>query len=254
MIHSFLLIGQSNAAGRGFAEETAPLDNLGGRLKILRNGLWAKMFRPINPDRSFAGVSFAESFATAYATAHEGVDVGIIPCADGGTAISQWMPGEILFDNAVHCAKMAMRKSDLKGILWHQGESDANPQKYPLYKEKFTTMMNALKEALGCPDLPVVIGGLGDYLGACENFPEIARNYHHVNEILTDLGKTYPNCAFAPATGLDSNPDKLHFSAAAQIEFGIRYYKAYETLAPKAEAPHQEAPTPTTERSAIELL
>ena len=254
MIHSFLLIGQSNAAGRGFAEETAPLDNLGGRLKILRNGLWVKMFRPINPDRAFSGVSFAESFATAYATAHEGVDVGIIPCADGGTAISQWMPGEILFDNAVQCAKLAMRKSELKGILWHQGESDAHRERYPLYKEKFTVMMNALKEALGCPDLPVVIGGLGDYLRECETFPEIALQYPHVNEVLRDLGKTYPNCAFAPAEGLGSNPDKLHFSAKAQMEFGIRYYKAYETLAPKAETPHQEPPTEATERSAIELL
>ncbi|MBE6593495.1 MAG: sialate O-acetylesterase [Ruminococcaceae bacterium] len=30
MIHSFLLIGQSNAAGRGFLNEAESLDNLGG--------------------------------------------------------------------------------------------------------------------------------------------------------------------------------------------------------------------------------
>ena len=30
MIHSFLLIGQSNAAGRGFLKEAAPLDTCGG--------------------------------------------------------------------------------------------------------------------------------------------------------------------------------------------------------------------------------
>jgi hypothetical protein len=40
MIYSFLLIGQSNAAGRGFLEEAEPLDTCGGRLKVLRNGLW----------------------------------------------------------------------------------------------------------------------------------------------------------------------------------------------------------------------
>ena len=148
MIHSFLLIGQSNAAGRGFIEEAAPLDNLAGRLKMTRNGLWVKMFRPINPDRVFAGVSFAESFAKEYATAHPEVEVGIIPCADGGTEIAKWMPGSTLFDNAVQNARLAMRTSELRGILWHQGESDAYKEKYPLYKEKFTVMMNAFKAAL----------------------------------------------------------------------------------------------------------
>ena len=104
MLHSFLLIGQSNAAGRGFMHEAGQLDNLGGRIKTLRNGLWFNMFRPINPDRPFSGVSFAETFAKEYALANPGVQVGIIPCADGGTSIWQWQPGELLFDNALNCA------------------------------------------------------------------------------------------------------------------------------------------------------
>jgi len=83
MIYSFLLIGQSNAAGRGFLTEAEPLDTCDGRLKMLRNGRWQTMFRPVNPDRAFSGTSFAESFAKAYAEAHPGVEVGIIPCADG---------------------------------------------------------------------------------------------------------------------------------------------------------------------------
>ena len=89
MVHSFLLIGQSNAAGRGFPEEAEPLDNLRGRLKVQRNGLWVPMFRPVNPDRHTSDVCFAESFAKEYALAHPDIEVGIIPCADGGTRISQ---------------------------------------------------------------------------------------------------------------------------------------------------------------------
>ncbi len=77
------------------------------------------MFRPVNPDRSFSGTCLAESFAREYSKAHPDVDVGIIPCADGGTKTRQWLPGEVLFDNAVNCAKLAMRTSVLKGILWH---------------------------------------------------------------------------------------------------------------------------------------
>jgi len=42
------------------------------------------MYRPVNNDRSFSGTCLAESFAKAYAEEHPDVDVGIIPCADGG--------------------------------------------------------------------------------------------------------------------------------------------------------------------------
>lgn len=38
MIHSILIIGQSNMAGRGNLQEAPRLDTVGGRLKVLRNG------------------------------------------------------------------------------------------------------------------------------------------------------------------------------------------------------------------------
>ena len=85
MIHSFLLIGQSNAAGRGYLHEAEPLETCDGRLLVARNGLWLKMFRPVNPDRKFSGTCLAETFAKAYAEANPDVQVGIVPCADGGT-------------------------------------------------------------------------------------------------------------------------------------------------------------------------
>ena len=53
VIHSFLIIGQSNMAGRGFIQDAESLLTNGGRLKVLRNGCWQTMFRPVNPDRPF---------------------------------------------------------------------------------------------------------------------------------------------------------------------------------------------------------
>jgi hypothetical protein len=90
MIHSFLIIGQSNMAGRGELEGAPALKTNGGKLKVLRNGRWQTMFRPVNPDRPFSGTCLAESFAKAYSDDHPDVEVGIIPCADGGTALHQW--------------------------------------------------------------------------------------------------------------------------------------------------------------------
>jgi hypothetical protein len=251
MVHSFLLIGQSNAAGRGFLEEAEPLDTCGGRLKALRNGLWFNMFRPVNPDRHTSGVCLAESFAKEYALAHSDVTVGIIPCADGGTQISQWMPGEILFDNAVNCAKLAMRTSDLKGILWHQGENDCFGEKYTVYEEKLRCVLDGMRNALNFPDLPIIIGGLGDFLAKVEKYPEFAQNYLKINEILRKMGEEYPHCAFVGAEGLGSNPDHLHFSAEALKELGIRYYRAYEPLAIKTENAQSHI---NVERTEMELL
>ena len=167
MIHSFLLIGQSNAAGRGFLDEAGPLDNLSGRLKVLRNGRWQPMYRPVNNDRPFSGSCLAESFAREYAYKHSDVDVGIVACADGGTALEQWDVGSLLFDNAVNCAKLAMRTSHLVAVLWHQGEADCSSERYPFYQERFIKIMNGLRKCLEMPNLPILIGGLGDFLSNC---------------------------------------------------------------------------------------
>ena len=65
--------------------------------------------------------------------------VGLIPCADGGTKLSQWMPGEILYDNAVNNAKLAQRTSEIVGILWHQGENDSHfEEDANTYQQRFT--------------------------------------------------------------------------------------------------------------------
>ena len=252
MIHSFLLIGQSNAAGRGFLEDAAPLDHCNGRLKVQRNGLWLKMFRPVNPDRSFSGTCLAESFAKEYAMEHPLCEVGIIPCADGGTTISQWQPGEILFDNALNCARLAMRTSTLKGILWHQGEGDCSAEKSALYRERFERLMDALRLELGMPDLPILVGALGDYLPNRLESPNLGAHYQSINTVLRSIGNEYHRCAFVGAEGLGSNPDNLHFSAEALHEFGIRYYRAYRAF--DDEPSDAEGVPSSTERSAMELL
>ena len=253
MIHSFLLIGQSNAAGRGFLKEAAPLDTCGGKLMVLRNGRWLTMFRPVNPDRPFSGTCLAESFAKAYHLAYPEAEVGIIPCADGGTTLDQWQPGEILFDNAVNCAKLAMRTSHLAGVLWHQGEGDCGAQKYPLYREKFERIKETLRKELGLPELPVLVGGLGDYLMDC-TLDDQLKNYRQVNLALQQLADADPVCAYVSAEGLGANPDNLHFSAASLDAFGIRYFEAYQKLCGGNAVLSEEKKEDSTLKTAMELL
>ena len=226
MIHAFLLIGQSNMAGRGFMDELEPVSN--PRLKVLRNGRWQPMYRPVNNDRKFSGVCLAESFADAYSKTHD-VDVGLIPCADGGTCLDQWAEGSLLYDHAVYQCRLAQRTSNIAGVLWHQGESDCKPEMFRLYKERFETIMASLRKDLGLEDVPFLLGGLGDFLADCAKYPEL-KNYTEVNGILETIAKENPMTGYVPATGLSGNLDNLHFSSAALYDFGLRYLDAWEAF------------------------
>lgn len=162
MIHSFLMIGQSNMAGRGLLDEAETIDT--AHIKILRNGRWQPMFRPINPDRPFSGVNLAESFAEQYAQTY-GVDVGLIPCADGGTSLEQWQPGGLLFDHAVYSARLAQRTSTIAGVLWHQGEADCARELNAVYAEKCTAILAGAAQTIGSVRRSLSAGRSGELSG-----------------------------------------------------------------------------------------
>lgn len=229
MIHSFLLIGQSNMAGRGFINEA--IDVNADRIKILRNGRWQPMFRPINPDRAFSGVSLAESFAEKYSQKYN-TEVGLICCADGGTSLEQWQPGSLLFDNAVYNAELALRTSEIAGVLWHQGETDCADSLNGKYVKRFMPIMNELRKRLNLYDVPFLLGGLGDFLADCQLDNDLV-NYEKVNKALKEIAENNPFTGFVSAKGLTSNPDNLHFNSKSLYEFGIRYFEKYEEIRDK---------------------
>jgi len=228
MMHSFLLIGQSNMAGRGYKDDVEPIVN--ERIRLLRNGLWRGSYVPYNPDRSTAGINLAESFADLYQKEKD-VDVGIIPCADGGTCLDQWEVGGQLFDHTLYMCELATRTSTIAGVLWHQGESDCSEELYPFYGEKLEKIMSAFREKLGLYDVPFILGGLGDFLSENDYFN--TEHYLEVNKALKEYAGKTPMTGFVSAEGLTSNPDLLHFNAASLREFGVRYYNEFLKLEDK---------------------
>lgn len=253
MIHSFLLIGQSNMAGRGYVAEVEPIENRD--VHVLRNGRWQRMYTPVNPDRKMSGVNLAESFADRYAKDH-GVKVGLIPCADGGSSLDMWQVGGLLFDHACYQAELASRTSTIAGVLWHQGESDCSPEQYPHYEEKLTVIFDALQKRLGLHDVPFLLGGLGDFLPHHANPEQAARyqNYVEINAQLRHMAATRERTGFVSAEGLISNPDRLHFSAAALREFGLRYYEEFLKLEDKNKVFEEKSTEDAAIRTDIEHL
>ncbi len=227
MIHSFLMIGQSNMAGRGYAKEVPLIFD--EHIKMLRNGLWQIMSEPINFDRPSSGVGLASSFAASWRLDHEQDEIGLIPCADGGTSLDDWAVGSALFENAVSQARLAHRTSEIKGILWHQGESDCSPEKAGQYQEKFSKIIDTLRQELNIPKVPLIIGGLGDYLPN-GIFGQYFTHYSLINRELEDFAQSHENCYFVTAKNLTANADGVHFDAHSQRLLGIRYYSAYRNL------------------------
>ena len=252
MIHSFLMIGQSNMAGRGNAAEVAPIEN--SSCYVLRNGIFRPMHYPVNFDRFFSGLNLCESFADAYQKENN-VEVGLIPAADGGSSMDQWHEGEILFDHACYMAELASRTSEIKGILWHQGEADCSEALYSTYEARLTAMIEAMRKRLGMPDVPVLLGGLGDFLKDCPLSATLA-NYVHVNDALKAVASKVKNVGFVSAEGLGSNSDFLHFNSAALREFGLRYYEGYKTLVGKisTESTEEKASIGGAASTKMELL
>ncbi|WP_339221341.1 sialate O-acetylesterase [Paenibacillus sp. FSL H8-0332] len=224
MIKSFLMLGQSNMAGRGFLHEVDPIYN--EKIKMLRNGQWQMMTEPINYDRPVSGVSLAASFADAWSKANSDEEIGLIPCAEGGSSLNDWHPEGILFQHALSEARFALRSSQICGILWHQGESDSYHSLHETYYEKLTLIIETLRNELNLDEVPLIIGGLGGFLGKT-GFGQQATEYRQVNEQLQRFANEQQNCYFVTAAELTANPDGIHIDAVSQRKFGYRYFEAF---------------------------
>ena len=224
IVKSFLIIGQSNMAGRGHLHEVKPIIN--ERIVMLRNGRWQMMAEPINCDRSVSGISLAASFADAWCREYKEGKIGLIPCAEGGSGIDEWDVGKTLYNHAVSEARFAMKNSQLTGILWHQGESDSMGGKHEIYYEKLHRIMHGFRKELDAPDIPIVIGGLGSFLGQ-SGFGKNCTEYMLINQKLKQFAFEQDNCYFVDAAGLACNPDGIHINAVSQRKFGLRYFEAF---------------------------
>jgi hypothetical protein len=119
-----------------------------------------------------------------------------------------------------------MEDSELVGILWHQGESDSQDGKHKEYYVRIQRIFNEIRRELSVPNIPFIIGGLGDYLGKVA-FGAGCVEYLHINDELQKYAQDNENYYYVTAKGLTSNPDGIHINAMSQRIFGMRYYEAY---------------------------
>jgi hypothetical protein len=227
----WLLCGQSNMKGRGFMPEepkNAPrivmMHKMDDQWYLARHPLHltgdAKTFQ----GHDNAGVGPGLTFAEVLAGQDKTVAIGLVPCAVGGSSIKLWQKGAKLYDDALRRAKLALQttapvKARLRGILWLQGEANANAQELPLHAERLRAMIEAFRTDLAMPELPFIACTIGEM-----KVEPTLSNLKAMNDIQLALPKTVPHTACVDARDLKTHiGDAVHFDTAAQEEIGRRF-------------------------------
>ncbi len=226
---TFLMIGQSNMAGRGVIGEMPAITN--SRVLAFRESGWEQAREPVNPDRVFAGESLQIAFGDEVQK-KTGETVGLIPCAEGGTLLYQWAPGEDLFRTAVARAARVNREHPLSAILWVQGENDGYSRENALsYGDRFLAMIGEMKRQIPVPgELPVYAAELCHFL---ERYNEQVAEEKRVpyfrlitNQIRT-LPEKDPSIRCISSEGLAGKEDGIHYDTASLRILGHRFAKAF---------------------------
>ena len=240
--HIYLCIGQSNMEGAARAELQDSTVN--PRFQVMAavdcanldrtKGNWYPALPPLCRCRT--GMGPADYFGrTMVENLPENVKVGVIVVAIGGCKIELfdkenyqtytetapgWMKGMIKeydgnpYGRLVEMAKLAQKDGVIKGILLHQGESNANDS---LWTRKVKGVYDNLMKDLNLDPkkVPLLAGETvhADQQGICAG----------MNTIIATLPQTLPNSYVISSAGCADGPDNLHFSAAGYRKLGKRY-------------------------------
>ena len=213
----YLLIGQSNMAGRAIITEQDK-DSIEQvfLFKGIENQPWEKAANPLNKYSSIRkslsmqrlgpGYTFARHMAAFYPEK----EFGLVVNAKGGTSIDLWKPGSEFYKEAIRRTKEALKYGKLKGVVWHQGESDAST--YQTYMDKLLDLIKALRLEFNIPDLPFIAGQLSNDKPHRKDF----------NTMILDLPNLLENTAVITSENT-ATIDSSHFDSESQRLLGERY-------------------------------
>jgi hypothetical protein len=153
------------------------------------------------------------------------ISVLIIPAAIGGSSISQWLGDSLyrnvkLYSNFLSKVEMAKQFGEIKGILWHQGESDANEKNIPYYKERLSKVFTRFRSAAGNNSLPILLGELG-------SFSKNSAHFSLINKAIYAYAAEDKYAAVISTSDLKDKGDSLHFNSKGQRMMGERFAEAY---------------------------
>lgn len=225
----FLMAGQSNMAGRG---QVMPVDTIEDpRILTLNNSGEVEIAKePLHfYEPELQGLDCGLSFAKALIEKlPKGSSILLVPMAVGGSSTKDWLGDDVyrgvrLLSNFTNRVEKAQKLGKIKGLLWHQGESDANEAAILLYEDKIKSLFNILRSKANDEDMPIVMGELGDF-GHKDD-----ATWKLLNALMHRLETSEKNIRVVSSGGLNHKGDNLHFDSEGQRTMGKRYADAYLT-------------------------
>lgn len=247
----WVLAGQSNMEGIGDLRHRPPTHPLVRCLRM--DGRWTKADEPIihlpesrHPVHEPCAIDRAEAlrqrqlrrkgvgpgvwFARAMLRS-TGVPQGLIGCAHGGTTLDQWDPARRRL--GVHSlygsllASMRATAQPVAGLLWYQGESDANAAHHAAYGRRTAALLASLRRDLAQPRLPVALVQLGRWAhGDAASGPW----WESVREQQRRVAAAVPRVGLAAAGDLPLD-DPIHIGGDGQRSLGQRLARIMARLA-----------------------
>jgi len=210
------------------------------------------------------GLSFAKR-----ALADTSREIILVPAAWSGSAFctnvdgpnGQWnaqpspnsnLGNTWLFDRAVTRANLALAETGgiLRGILWHQGESDANDRCAPLYAENLERLVRQLRMDIDADrrgedlrradsNIPFVLGTMSRGADERGDLSQFLPSKQLIDDAHRDLPNQINGVSLSnhddliPANGYPcGNTTCVHFGPGALREMGNRYYEALRRTIP----------------------
>jgi hypothetical protein len=170
------------------------------------------------------GVFFAREMI-----ARTGVPQGLICAAHGGTSMQQWDPkrahlgGESLYASMLASARATGQP--VAGVLWYQGESDANPADVPHYPQRMMELVAASRRDLKQRDLPWVIVQISRVYGQSSNLGP----WNEIQELQRLLPRTIRNLETVAAIDLPMD-DGIHIGSDGYVTLAQRLARMADRL------------------------
>jgi hypothetical protein len=227
----FLLIGQSNMEGAPQPEAQDRETN--ERVRVLAYDNCPGLGRTYNQWYTASpplhgcgfGVGPGDYFGKTLAAQYPTKTIGLVPCAIAGVDIDFFRKGVVsarraefrippddhwdgAYEWVIERARLAQQSGVIRGILFHQGESDTGNA---AWVGKVAEMVADLRADLGLGDVPFLAGELL-YGGCCASH----------NPLVNQLPSQITNTWVISASDL-AGMDEAHFDIAAQRTLGARY-------------------------------
>lgn len=179
------------------------------------------------------GLGPPDYFAKTVAEAWPDSQIGLIPCGVPGVSIDFYEPGgtsmgesyqalpegyNSAYTMMVDRARAAQEQGRIRGIIFHQGETDTGQQ---AWVGKVANIVAQLRTDLELgEEVPFIAGELP---------PNACCGSH--NPIVNQIPDAIPNSAVASAEGM-GNHDQYHFDSEAAREMGRRYAAKFLEIVP----------------------